>query len=235
MKKMSMLLQKHIDVQQKENNMPKTDTPPQPANNDDGMMSMETARAKMALRPTVNAAWTMTNYSPMFDKLDLGALIDELSNSTVEVIEGKMDKCEAMLLNQAYALQSIFTGLSQKAVEQSQLRHYSTLLKLAFKAQSQCRTTLEALANLKKPPAIFANQANIAQGHQQINNTVQLPAQADGTEKIKYAQNELLGTQDEQRLELRTQSQTSSSHSSLETVGEVHRPEIVRRQAKSLL
>ena len=136
--------------------MSKTDTAPQPVDNDESMMSMETARAKMALRPTVNAAWTTTNYNPMFDKLDVVSLINELSDSTVEVIEGKMDKCEAILLNQAYALQSIFTGLSQKAVQQSQLKHYNTFLKLALKAQSQCRTTLEALANLKKPPAIFA-------------------------------------------------------------------------------
>ena len=213
--------------------MSQTDVQPQP-NQDKEIMSMETARAKMALRPTVNAAWTMSNYNPMFDKLDIVALIDELSNSTAEVIEGKMDKCEAMLLNQAYALQSIFTGLSQKAASQTQIRQYSTLLKLALKAQSQCRTTLETLATLKRPPVIFANQANIAQGNQQVNNTVQLPAQASGAEKINFAQNELLETQHEQRLEHSAANSTSSSHSPLETVEEVHRPKIARRQAKSL-
>jgi hypothetical protein len=145
-----------------------------------------------------------------------------------------MDKCEAMLLNQAYALQSIFTGLSQKAIQQSQLKHYNTFLKLALKAQSQCRTTLETLATLKRPPIVFANQANIAQGNQQVNNTVQLPAQAGGAEKIKFAQNELLETQHEQRLKHRATNSTSSSHLPLEAVGKVHRPKIARRQAKSL-
>lgn len=230
-----MCQQKHTDVQHKENKMSKTDTSPQPANNDNTTMSIETAHAKMALRSTANAAVTMANYNPMFDKLDIVALIDELSHSTTEVLNGKMDKCEAMLLNQAYALQSIFTSLSQKAVQQTQLKYYNTFLKLALKAQSQCRTTLETLANLKKPPTIFAHQANIAQGHQQVNNTTHAPLPADNnSEKINFAQNELLETQDEQQLELRAQSQTSSSHPPLEAMEKVHRPTIRKRQTKSI-
>jgi len=213
--------------------MSKTNTPPQPVK-DDGKMSMDTARAKMALQPMLNAAWVITSYDSMIDNLNIVSLTEELSSSTAEVIEGKMNKCEAMLLNQAYALQSIFTGLSQKAANQTQIRQYSTLLKLALKAQSQCRTTLETLATLKRPPVVFANQANIAQGNQQVNNTVQLPAQAGGAEKIKFAQNELLEAQHEQRLDHSAANSTSSSHSPLETVGEVHRPKIARRQAKSL-
>jgi len=205
-----------------------------PANNDDGRIPLNTAEAKMALRPSVNAAWVINTYDPMFKNLNIGSLIDELGSSITEVIDGKMKKCEAMLLSQAYALQSIFTGLSQKAVEQSQLRHYSALLKLALKAQNQCRTTLETLANLKKPPAIFANQANIAQGHQQVNNTVQLPAQANGTEKINSAQNELLEIQDEQRLEPRTQNETGSSHPPLEAMAKINRPKVSRRKAESV-
>lgn len=43
-------------------------------------------------------------------------------------------------------------------------------LRLALKAQAQCARTVEVLAAMKNPPIIFANQANIAQGHQQINN-----------------------------------------------------------------
>ena len=41
--------------------------------------------------------------------------------------------------------------------------------KLALKAQSQCRATLETLAAIKNPPVIFVKQAN---GHQQVNNGV---------------------------------------------------------------
>lgn len=41
-----------------------------------------------------------------------------------------------------------------------------------LKAQSQCRATLETLAAIKVGPAIFARQANIAHGPQQVNNGV---------------------------------------------------------------
>jgi len=43
-------------------------------------------------------------------------------------------------------------------------------LRLALKAQGQCRATLETLAAIKNPPVVFARQANIAHGPQQVNN-----------------------------------------------------------------
>jgi hypothetical protein len=44
------------------------------------------------------------------------------------------------------------------------------LYKLAMKAQSQCRATLDSLAAMKKPPSDLIRQTNIAHGHQQVNN-----------------------------------------------------------------
>ena len=41
-----------------------------------------------------------------------------------------------------------------------------TYLRLALKAQSQCRATLETLAAIKNPPVIFAKQANVTTGPQ---------------------------------------------------------------------
>ena len=43
-------------------------------------------------------------------------------------------------------------------------------MRMAFRAQNQCRMTLETLSNIKNPPVIFAKQANFSGGHQQINN-----------------------------------------------------------------
>ena len=45
-------------------------------------------------------------------------------------------------------------------------------MKLALKAQNQCRMTLETLAAIKNPPVIYARQANFANGPQQVNNGV---------------------------------------------------------------
>jgi iron only hydrogenase large subunit-like protein len=45
------------------------------------------------------------------------------------------------------------------------------LMNLAFKAQNQSRLTLQALLGLKQPKrSTFVKQANIAHGHQQVNN-----------------------------------------------------------------
>jgi hypothetical protein len=43
-------------------------------------------------------------------------------------------------------------------------------MRMALKAQAQCRATLETLATIKNPSVVFARQANIAQGPQQANN-----------------------------------------------------------------
>jgi hypothetical protein len=60
-------------------------------------------------------------------------------------------------------------------------------MRFALKAQNQSRATLQALIQLKQPSqTTFVRQANIAQGHQQVNN---LP------EKDITPQNELLGAE----------------------------------------
>jgi hypothetical protein len=41
--------------------------------------------------------------------------------------------------------------------------------RLALKAQGQCRATIETLALMKNPPTVFARQANIAHGPQQVD------------------------------------------------------------------
>lgn len=68
-------------------------------------------------------------------------------------------------------------------------------LRLALKAQNQCRSTLETLAAIKNPPVVFAKQANINQGNgnQQVNNSTPAPATHAG--KNINQQNELLEVQ----------------------------------------
>jgi hypothetical protein len=43
-------------------------------------------------------------------------------------------------------------------------------MRLALKAQSNCRATAEALAAIQNPTTVFAHQANVANAPQQINN-----------------------------------------------------------------
>jgi hypothetical protein len=49
-------------------------------------------------------------------------------------------------------------------------------MRMALRAQNQCRTTLETLAGIKNPPVVYAKQANVTTGPQQINNGVAAPS-----------------------------------------------------------
>lgn len=152
------------------------------------------AIADLALTAHTNAAAVIAEYSTAFGKQDLRGLADSLSASMQHVHKGEMSACEAMLFTQAQALQSIFVNLSCRAANQTYIDQQETFLRLAFRAQNQCRTTLETLATLKNPPVVFAKQANIAQGHQQVNN-VSNTHQKEGPrarKKNQISTNELL-------------------------------------------
>jgi hypothetical protein len=45
-------------------------------------------------------------------------------------------------------------------------------MRLALKAQAQCRATAETLAEIKNPRPIFARNFNAVAGNQQVNNAV---------------------------------------------------------------
>ena len=77
-------------------------------------------------------------------------------------------------------------------------------MKLALRAQNQCRATLEALAAINKPPSIHAIQANVAT-NQQIN----------------YSQNQLLGDDDELLQDTRASRAEKAINSKMETVEKV--------------
>jgi hypothetical protein len=68
-------------------------------------------------------------------------------------------------------------------------------MRMALRAQNQCRATLETLATIKNPPVVFAKQANINQGsgNQQVNNGT--PAPASHAQKNIIQPNELLEVQ----------------------------------------
>lgn len=152
------------------------------------------ASAKLMLSPSANAAAVAAEYlKGPFGQQDVGALFDTLSADVKQVWEGDTKRIEAMLFAQATALQTIFTSLARRAHSQEYLKHLETFLRLALKAQSQSRATLETLATIKAGPAIFARQANIAHGPQQVNNGVSGPERAGaGAGETESAKTELL-------------------------------------------
>lgn len=82
--------------------------------------------------------------------------------------DSPLERAERLLISQAESLNAIFCEMSQRASIKSSIREQESLMRLALKAQSQCRSTLDTLACLKQPSVIFAKTANIAQ-HQQVN------------------------------------------------------------------
>lgn len=107
--------------------------------------------------------------------------VESLQKQLQTLESGDMSNVEAMLYTQAVTLQSMFVRLSTDVMTRSTLSEQQQILALAFKAQAQCRQTLETLGNVKFPRATtFVRQANIANGPQQVNNNA-------GTEPERHA------------------------------------------------
>ena len=135
--------------------------------------------ADAALQPSFGAAVVTQAYlGSSGGEMGVTDLIDALKASTDEMSSGDMSRVDAMLLCQAHALQAIFVDLARRSVGIERPEHREASLRMALKAQNQCRMTLETLATVKNPPTVFARQANIAHGPQQVNNGVALPVAA---------------------------------------------------------
>jgi len=130
--------------------------------------------AELAIAPAAKAAQTITGYSNGFGDLSLTDLIATLVDQTSAANKSQDKRAEAMLAAQAHTLDSIFNWLARTALKSELLGEFETYLKLSLRAQSQCRATLEAVSAIRNPQmAGYVRQANISQGHQQVNNCPQ--------------------------------------------------------------
>ena len=155
------------------------------------------------------------------ESIDVPSLIADLRAQGAVVNSGEMRQVEAMLINQATALQSLFARLAERGMSCDHVPGFEANMRMALRAQSQCRATLETLAVIKNPPVIFAKQANIASGHQQINNGTAAPSHA--AEKTIQS-NELSGDGNELLPDARASSLTSQVNQDVEAVGAIDRP-----------
>jgi hypothetical protein len=151
------------------------------------------------------------------DEIDVPGLLATLRDHAKAVSSGDLSRVEALLTNQADALQSLFVGLTERSLRQEYHAHVESFLRLALKAQSQCRATLETLVNIKNPPLVYAHQANLTTGPQQVNNGV-WPNLARETE---IPQIQLSGAAHELRQDTRASGAASAIDSSLEAVASV--------------
>lgn len=163
-------------------------------------------------------------------ELSLTDMVASLRTHGEAVNRGDLSAAERMLNAQAVALNTIFA-------EMARIAHCNLFkvpdvadryLRLALKAQSQSRATVETLAAIKNPPVVFARQANIAHGPQQVNNGPapnSTPASAHPGETVS-APTELLedSTHGSTPLDTRATKAASRTHPQLEPVGALDRP-----------
>lgn len=160
------------------------------------------------------------------EMLPAAAVVTALTESAKRVNANNLQEVEATLISQATVLNVMFSELGRRAALNmgEYLDASERYFRMALKAQNQCRMTLETLSNIKNPPVIYAKQANITNGPQQVNN------HAHASEN-KNQPNKVLEQGNEQRMDTATQSQTSAGNSELEAVEAGHRPQDSRRQS----
>jgi hypothetical protein len=197
-----------------------------------GSDTPERARAEVGLSPLASNAETARLFAKGFvGDVQIGDAIDVLRDKIDHVQRGDLSDVEATLTAQAVALDAIFNGLAKRAVLNmgTHIGACETYLRLALKAQAQCRATLETLAEVKYPRVpTFVRQQNVAY-QQQVNNDsgssdskhVQKHPHA---EKGHSEQNKLLKEHHHGStyLDSRATPTAGSSDQALEAVGEVH-------------
>jgi hypothetical protein len=133
--------------------------------NEDPLRSL----ARVAVNPECLSASVLT----LCQKLDpniINEMVDELKRQSALVHANDLSRAESMLTAQAHTLDGLFARLTHNALTCGDFEQQERYMKLAFRAQSQARATLQTLAELKVPKQIaFVEQANI--GNQvQVNN-----------------------------------------------------------------
>jgi hypothetical protein len=128
------------------------------------------------------------------------------------------------------ALNAIFSEMARRAALNmgEHLGATEAYMRLALKAQGQCRATGETLAAMKNPPVVFARQANINNGgQQQVNNGAQAPgvgspAPAPASNSATEP-NKLLEASHGERLDFGTQATPGRTRQDLEPVEVLYR------------
>ena len=154
------------------------------------------------------------------DKIDLDEAVVVMKEKSEKIIAGDLSELESTLTAQVVSLNAIYSTLALRSASNmgNSLKCTEIYMRLALKAQAQCARTVEVLAAMKNPPIVFAKQANIAHGHQQINNN----QPSTHAEKTINSSNELLYEADNATLDTRGTLETSRVNQELAAVETVN-------------
>lgn len=180
---------------------------------------------ELLLMPVAQNAIAMDAWGKYVGEVDLSELVTGLQEQTDKVRAGNMSSVESMLYGQAMTLQTIFTSLARRSALNAgeYMDAADKYMRLALKAQAQCRATLETLAEIKNPMP-YIKQTNIANGPQQVNNGqseqyAHAYAPAGNSQPL---QNKLLESEHGKpgkRMDTRAQGAAGRANPHMETVG----------------
>lgn len=121
---------------------------------------------KIALEGILNSALVIQEYNSS-GRIEIIECAQALSEKLIEAKNNDLTSLENTLVSQATALDSVFANMMLHAKKQNDIKAIEKLMRLGLKAQSQCRQTIETLAEIKNPqPYIQHNRAQ----YQQVNN-----------------------------------------------------------------
>jgi hypothetical protein len=154
-----------------------------------------------------------------------------ISADNFDIKHNDSELVEKMLYSQAVALDSIFSGLGNRAAVNLESGHVNAgekYLRLALKAQAQSRQALIALAETKNPKSIVVTkQANVANQQIVANASVLDEEIKKNKNQKKQPPNELKdGANNEQigeRLDIGAPTETITGDKEVETLEKVYR------------
>jgi hypothetical protein len=192
-------------------------------------------------RPPVQAAMTaraVMGKECAGENLNLSELIKTFLTQTQLARDGDLSRTECLLVSQAHTLDLLFNKLTRNAMNNMDAGYLSateTYMKLAFRAQSQCRAVAESLHEMKNPRPVYVGQANITNGPQQVNNGGKAEFRDQyvhgraGAGEMQNAPNELLEETYGERLDFGTKAGAKAGDTDMEAVGSFDRTTVQSR------
>lgn len=196
---------------------------------------LKKAAAVVAMSPMMKAAQTVRAFSKgLVGEVDPGSASKAMEAKIEQLTSNNSADLDNTLAAQAIALDAIFNDLAARAAVN--LGAYpaatETYLRLALKAQAQCRCTLQAIAEVKNPrPIAVLQQTNIANGPQQVIGATagrrMLPERG-----AENRTNKLLEAEHVERLDTGAARAPITPHTHLAAVGTLHGAKERRREGE---
>jgi hypothetical protein len=186
--------------------------------------------AELATRGIGSNAGVLTLYSrdTFSDETSMTDAFKELTRLSEATVAGDLGHLERILGAQALSLNALYAGLAHRSKSNSQAGYLDaadTYLRLALRAQAQCRQTVQTLFEMKNPrPVAFVQQANISNGPQQVNNGLSNASSPARAEENAHQPNKLLEAIDGKWLDAGAQGSAGRANQDLAPVGTLDRP-----------